>query len=141
MEVVVLAEAPAATPAPPARSPSAAAAPSRAAGTHAPAAPRPVAEAVPSAAAMLAALKAPARPYMKPNFAALQSVSPSGPSALPAVAGAGDDHAGRDHGHGEDDGNSWWRRLGISVGSGGGHCKPKPGGVIVSGPREPVTSR
>ena len=141
MEVVTLAEVPAAIPAPPARSPSAAAAPSRAAGARSPAAaPRPVAEAAPSAAEMLAALETRARPSMRPNFAALQSVSPGGPSALPAVAGAGDDHAGHDHGQDEDDGNSWWRRLGISVGSGGGHCKPRPG-VVVSGPREPVTSR
>lgn len=136
MEVVALAQVPAATPAPPARSPSAAAAPSRAAGARSPAAaPHPVAEAAPSAAEMLAALETRARPSMKPNFAALQSVSPGGLSALPAVAGDGDDHD-----NGEDDGNSWWRRLGISVGSGGGHCKPKPG-VIVSRPHEPVTSR
>lgn len=142
MEVVVLAEAPAAAPALPARSPSAAAVPSRAAGAASPAAaPRPVAEAAPSATAMLAAFEARSRPSMKPNFAALRGLSPNGLSALPTVAGAGHDQAGNDHGHGEEDGNSWWRRLGISVGSGGGHCKPRPGGTIVSGPREPVTSR
>lgn len=144
MEVVTLAKAPAT----PAQSPSAsvapsAAAPSPAAGAASPAAaaPRTAAEATPSAALMLAAFEARARPAMKPNFAALQGVSPRGLSALPATAGPGDDLAGHDHGHDEDDGNSWWRRLGISVGSGGGHCKPRPGGTIVSEPREPVTSR
>lgn len=141
MELVTLAPTLASAPAQPSSSASAATSP--AAGAASPAvAPNPGAESAPiSATAMLAAFEARARPTMKANFASLLSVSPGGPSTLPATAGPGDDHAGHDHGREEDDGNSWWRRLGISIGSGGGHCRPKPGGVVVSGPREPVTLR
>ena len=65
---------------------------------------------------------------MKPQFVAQRSVAGAN-QPIEAV----DPHAGHDHA--EDDGDeeeSWWRRLGITVGTGGGKiCRPPRPPVVI----------
>ncbi|MDE2803849.1 MAG: hypothetical protein OXN18_01755 [Gemmatimonadota bacterium] len=91
-------------------------------------APRPAA--APSAADLIASLdrQSSVALAMRPQFVAQRGV----PGALDAVD-AIDPHAGHDHEEEEGDNQeSWWRRLGVPLGSGGTRiCKPARPPVVI----------
>ena len=89
--------------------------------------------AAPSAADLVASLELQSNVAlaMRPQFVAQRGV----PGALQPID-AIDAHAGHDHEEEEgDNGESWWRRLGVPLGSGGTRiCKPRPPVVIHKAP-------
>lgn len=82
-------------------------------------------DAFPSATS-LAETGLPARPAlsMKPRFGVMKEL----PESLRRPVALLDPHAGHDHGEGDGEEElSWWRRLGLKFGIGGGLvCRPRP---------------